>query len=116
MPTGALPSPGKSNYSHCDYIFVVIVTTKFTINGVTVTIGYPVTMTSEVTSVGIRDLKKNLSDLVNRVIYRNEVLTVTKNNKPVAVLAPISAYERAGRALAMVEQNPELLAKLDGNA
>ena len=110
---GSLSSPGPANYSHCDYIFVVIVTTKFTIKRVTVTIGYPVTMTSEVEPVGIRDLKKNLSDLVNRVIYRNEVLTVTKNNKPVAVLAPISAYERAVRALAIVEENPDLKAQLD---
>lgn len=58
-------------------------------------IRYPVTMASEAgNEVGIREVKARLSDLVNRVIYRNEVIWVTKNNRRVAALVPIEVAEK----------------------
>lgn len=58
-------------------------------------IQYSVTMTSEVGSeVGIREIKARLSDLVNRVIYRGEVIWVTKNGKRVAALVPVEVAEK----------------------
>lgn len=44
--------------------------------------------------LGIREVKARLSDLVNRVIYRNEVIWVTKNNRRVAALVPIEVAEK----------------------
>lgn len=92
-------------YSRCDHIFVVTVTTS---SGAIVVIRYPVTMTSEVgNEVGIRDVKTHLSDLVNRVIYRNETIWVTKNGKRVAALVPVEVAERyaAEEELAALEVN-----------
>ena len=59
------------------------------------TIEYAVTMTEpHHTEVGIADLKAKLSDYVNRVIYRREVLYVTKNGRRVAGLVPVEVAER----------------------
>lgn len=58
-------------------------------------IEYSVTMTEPPkTDAGIAELKTSLSDFVNRVIYRREVLYVTKNGKRVAALVPVEEYER----------------------
>jgi len=52
-------------------------------------------MTSEADDeVGIREIKARLSDLVNRVIYRDEVIWVTKNGKRVAALVPVEAAQQ----------------------
>ena len=60
-------------------------------------IRYPVTMADGTSDeVGIRELKAHLSDLVNRVIYRNEVIWVTKNGRRVAALVPVEVAERYG--------------------
>lgn len=57
-------------------------------------------MSDEVTKdVGIRDVKARLSDLVNRVIYRSEVVWIAKNNKRVAALVPIEVAEAGLKAL-----------------
>lgn len=50
-------------------------------------------------SVGIRDAKAALSDLVNRVIYRAETIWLTKNGKRVAALVPIEVAEAGLKAL-----------------
>lgn len=56
---------------------------------------YPVTMTEGTSdNVGIRELKAHLSDLVGRVMYRGEVIWVTKNGKRVAALVPVEVAER----------------------
>ncbi len=58
-------------------------------------IRYAVTMADGVSSeVGIRDLKAHLSDHVNRVIYRDETVWVTKNGKRVAALVPAAWAEQ----------------------
>lgn len=44
--------------------------------------------------VGIRELKAHLSDLVGRVMFRDEVIWVTKNGKRVAALVPVADAER----------------------
>lgn len=48
---------------------------------------------------GIRELKAHLSDYVNRVIYRDEPVWVTKNTKKVLGLAPIEVIEAGMKAL-----------------
>jgi prevent-host-death family protein len=64
-------------------------------NGVMLTIEYAVTMTEpHDTEVGIADLKAKLSDFVNRVLYRSEVLYVTKNGRRVAAVVPVEVAER----------------------
>lgn len=70
------------------------------------TIEYSVTMTesgSTEPEAGIADLKSGLSDYVNRVIYRDEVVWVTKNGRRVAGLAPIEVIEAGRAALAARE-------------
>jgi prevent-host-death family protein len=62
------------------------------------TIEYPVTMTERGNTeaeAGIADLKAGLSDYVNRVLYRDEVIWVTKNGKRVAALVPVADAEAA---------------------
>ena len=68
----------------------IVVTRKETV----VVICYSVVMTSKDAEVGIRDLKTHLSDLVNRVIYRKEIIWVTKNGKRVAALVPPEVAEK----------------------
>lgn len=59
------------------------------------TIEYSVTMTEQPTGdPGIAELKTRLSDYVNRVIYRRDVVYVTKNGKRVAALVPVDVAER----------------------
>lgn len=77
-------------------------------NEAVVVICYSVAMTSEDADVGIRDLKTHLSDLVNRVIYRKEIIWVTKNGKRVAALVPPEvaekyAADRGGETSAVAE-------------
>lgn len=63
-------------------------------------IRYAVTMSEEaMDTVGIRDAKSGLSDLVNRVIYRAETIWITKNNRRVAALVPIEVAEAGLKAL-----------------
>lgn len=80
---------------------MVVMTACFMDNRVMLTIEYAVTMTEpHETEVGIADLKAKLSDFVNRVIYRREVLYVTKNGRQVAALVPVEvakAYEAEQR-------------------
>lgn len=82
--------------SHRDYRMVVTRTTLGrSLQVVTVTFGYAVTMTEEIDgTVGIRELKARLSDFVNRVIYRNEIVYITKNGRRVAALVPVEAAEQ----------------------
>lgn len=57
-------------------------------------IRYSVTMPEgSSAAVGIAELKAHLSDYVNRVIYRGEVVWVTKNGKRVAALVPVEVAE-----------------------
>lgn len=57
-------------------------------------IEYAVTMTEpHDTEVGIAELKSGLSDFVNRVLYRGDVVYVTKHNKTVAALVPVEVAE-----------------------
>lgn len=72
---------------------VVVLPTAFVDNRAMLTIEYAVTMT-ERTEAGIAELKAQLSDFVNRVIYRREVVYVTKNSRRVAALVPIEIAER----------------------
>jgi len=61
-------------------------------------IRYAVTMAGEAgADVGIAELKAKLSDFVNRVIYRGEVIWITKNGKRVAALVPVEVAELAER-------------------
>src|ERR1043165_6010017 len=39
--------------------------------------------------IGIEEARKTLGDLVTRVQYTRELITITRNGKPAAVLAPI---------------------------
>jgi prevent-host-death family protein len=48
--------------------------------------------------VGIRDLSNATSDCVNRVLYRGDVIYVTKNGRRVAALVPLAVVEAAERA------------------
>jgi prevent-host-death family protein len=59
------------------------------------TIEYAVTMTEQPErDPGIAELKSGLSDFVNRVIYRRDVVYVTKHGKRVAALVPVEVAER----------------------
>src|SRR5215510_5767224 len=44
---------------------------------------------------GIRDLRRDLSDAVNTVHYREEAIVVERNAKPIAALVPIGDWQRA---------------------
>lgn len=48
--------------------------------------------------VGVRELKAQTTDCLNRVHYRGEVIWVTKNGKRVAALVPPEVVEAAERA------------------
>jgi prevent-host-death family protein len=64
-------------------------------NVVMLTIEYAVTMTDQPeTDPGIAEVKSRLSDFVNRVLYRREVVYVTKHGKRVAALVPVEVAER----------------------
>lgn len=64
-------------------------------NVVMLTIEYAVTMTDQPEAgPGIAEVKSRLSDYVNRVLYRNEVVYVTKHGKRVAALVPVEVAER----------------------
>jgi len=64
------------------------------------TIRYAVTMSEgSSAAVGIAELKAKLSDFVNRVIYRGEVIWITKNGKRVAALVPVEVAELAERSI-----------------
>ena len=59
------------------------------------TIEYDVAMTEQPDSdAGIAELKSGLSDYVNRVLYRGDVIYVTKHSKRVAALVPVEVAER----------------------
>lgn len=63
--------------------------------------------------VGIRFARSNLTELVARVRLLKQVKFLTNRERRVAVLVPLEYYERAERALAIVEANPQLRAQLD---
>lgn len=56
--------------------------------------GYSVVMAIELPDEpGIREAKAHFSDYVNRVIYRGDVVWVTKNKRRVAALIPADIAE-----------------------
>ena len=58
------------------------------------TIEYDATMTEQPErDPGIAELKSGLSDFVNRVLYRSDVIYVTKHGKRVAALVPVEVAE-----------------------
>lgn len=73
-------------------------------NVVMLTIEYAVTMTERPEpDPGIAEMKSGLSDFVNRVLYRGDVVYVTKHRKRVAALVPVAvaeAYEAEQRRIA----------------
>lgn len=55
---------------------------------------YSLVMADEIpTEPGIGDAKAHLSEYVNRVLYRGEVVWVTKNKRRVAALIPADVAE-----------------------
>lgn len=67
-------------------------------------IEYAVTMTEQPRKdTGIAELKAKLSDYVNRVIYRGDVVYVAKNGLRVAALVPVEVAERYEAELAARE-------------
>lgn len=79
-------------------------TIVYTATGPTETLGtlrgiwYPMVMSIDIPrEPGIRDLKGHLSDYVNRVLYRGDVVWVTKNGRRVAALVPVDAVEAIER-------------------
>lgn len=60
------------------------------------TIEYDATMTDQSGGeAGIAELKTGLSDFVNRVLYRGDIVYVTKHSKRVAALVPVEMVELA---------------------
>ena len=59
-----------------------------------------------VTQVSIGQVKRDISDLVNRVAYRGERIVLTSRGKPKAALVSIEDYERLER-----EQSHDSLAR-----
>lgn len=55
-------------------------------------------MTSEL-QVSVTDARGQLADLVNRVAYTGEQVTLTRHGRPVAVLVSVADAERARGAL-----------------
>jgi len=66
--------------------------------------------------VGIREFKAQLSELVGRVMFRGEVIAVTKNRRRVAVLVPVEWYDTAIKldavARRLQERDPALFAEI----
>lgn len=46
-------------------------------------------MSSELESLGVGEAKASLSELLNRVERRHQVVTITRHGKPVARLVPV---------------------------
>ncbi len=44
-------------------------------------------------SVSVAEAKRHLSDLLGRVVYGNEVITITKRGKPIAKLVPLKGED-----------------------
>jgi len=56
---------------------------------------YSLAMADEIpTEPGIGELKARLSEYVNRVLYRGDVVWITKNKRRVAALVPVEVAER----------------------
>lgn len=66
--------------------------------------------------VGIRIARSNLTELVARVRLLKQVKFLTNRERRVAVVVPLEYYERAEKALAIVEGNPQLRALLDAES
>jgi prevent-host-death family protein len=63
-------------------------------------------------SVPIRELRANLSQLVNEVAERRDHVLVTRNGRPAAALVPIDEYE-ALEETAEIMADPDALAAIE---
>ncbi len=45
------------------------------------------------TTVSIVDMRKHLTDVVNRAIYKKERVILMRHNKPVVAIVPLEDYE-----------------------
>ena len=58
--------------------------------------------------VSVAEAKKHLSDLLGRVAYRGERITISKRGKPIAILVPVSdstQEEHLGRVEGWLESD-----------
>ena len=63
-------------------------------------------------TVGVRELRSNLSQLLSDVADRRDHVLVTRNGRPAAVLVPIDEYD-ALEETAEVLSDPDALAALE---
>jgi prevent-host-death family protein len=63
---------------------------------------------TEATTVTSEEARLGLGDLINRVLYRNERLRVTRRGKPVMALVPIEDLEFMEKMLDAIEDELDL--------
>lgn len=54
---------------------------------------------SDTSAMGISDARANLTEVVNQVRLLGKPVTLTRRDKPQAVIVPVEFYERAVAAL-----------------
>jgi antitoxin (DNA-binding transcriptional repressor) of toxin-antitoxin stability system len=64
-------------------------------------------MIMQSTKITVTQAARNLSDVVNRVVYRGEQFVLIKGNKSVAQLSPVLSGKK-------LKELPDIIAKLPG--
>ena len=67
--------------------------------------------------VSVAEAKKHLSDLLGRVAYRGERITISKRGKPMAILVPATepvAEEHLGKLKGWLEDDDPFFGVIDG--
>ncbi|MHB9024714.1 MAG: type II toxin-antitoxin system Phd/YefM family antitoxin [Armatimonadota bacterium] len=64
----------------------------------------------------IAQTREQLSDLINRVVYRDERVVITKHGKPVAAVIPIHSLQALDRLTSLLneEKAQKAFASLEG--
>jgi prevent-host-death family protein len=61
------------------------------------------------TSITLTEMARNLSEYINRVVYRHERFVLTRANKPVAELNPVPTGRTLADLPALLKSLPHLL-------
>lgn len=60
------------------------------------------------TTVSITEFARNLSEYVNRVVYRGERYVLLRGKHPVAEVGPVAEGQRLGDLVAVIASAPQL--------
>ena len=63
-------------------------------------------------TVSVAEAKRDLSELLGRVAYGKETITITRHGKPMAVLAPATASQGLASVKGWLENNDPFFKKI----